>query len=170
MKSVDKYVYPDTNILINKFDCRDEDKLREIEALSTGGNPAYLQLHPIKVNFDFKHLKDIHHFIFQDIPLPGIGSFLFSFRFPGLPSSSFMAVGFGFLPAPIRVPSFLRILGIRKGSCSSHDPLTISSTLFTVYISDFRSAIPPTYRHTFPQLPVRTEPCTCASVLMYHGL
>jgi len=28
MKSVDKYVYPDTNILINKFDCRDEDKLK----------------------------------------------------------------------------------------------------------------------------------------------
>ena len=67
MKSVDKYVYPNTNILINKFDCRDEDKLREIEALSTGGNLAYLQLHPIKGNFDFKHLKDIHHFIFQDI-------------------------------------------------------------------------------------------------------
>ena len=67
MKSVDKYVYPDTNILINKFDCRDEDKLREIEALSTGGNLAYLQLHPIKGNFDFKHLKDIHHFIFQDM-------------------------------------------------------------------------------------------------------
>ena len=63
MKSVDKYVYPDTNILINKFDCRDEDKLREIEALSTGGNLAYLQLHPIKGNFDFKHLKDIHHCI-----------------------------------------------------------------------------------------------------------
>ena len=57
MKSVDKYVYPDTNILINKFDCRDEGKLREIEALSTGGNLAYLQLHPIKGNFDFKHLK-----------------------------------------------------------------------------------------------------------------
>ena len=67
MKSVDKYVYPDTNILINKFDCRNEDKLREIEALSTGGNLAYLQLHPIKGNFDFKHLKDIHHFIFQDM-------------------------------------------------------------------------------------------------------
>ncbi len=48
MKSVDKYVYPDTNILINKFDCRDADKLREIEALSTGGNLAYLQVHPIE--------------------------------------------------------------------------------------------------------------------------
>ena len=56
MKSVDKYVYPDTNILINKFDCRDEDKLREIEALSTGGNLAYLQLHPINDPFDVNTL------------------------------------------------------------------------------------------------------------------
>lgn len=48
MKSVDKYVYPGTTVLINKFNCRDAEKLREIEALSTGGNLAYLQLHPIK--------------------------------------------------------------------------------------------------------------------------
>ena len=72
MKSVDKYVYPDTNILINKFGCRDADKLREIEALSTGGNLAYLQVHPIEGNFDFKHLKDIHHFIFQVLGSGGI--------------------------------------------------------------------------------------------------
>ena len=67
MKSVDKYVYPGTSVLINKFNCRDAEKLREIEALSTGGNLAYLQLHPIKGKYDFKHLKDIHHFIFQDM-------------------------------------------------------------------------------------------------------
>ena len=28
---------------------------------------AYLQLHPIEGKYDFKHLKDIHHFIFQDM-------------------------------------------------------------------------------------------------------
>ena len=67
MKSVDKYVYPGTTVLINKFNCQDAEKLREIEALSTGGNLAYLQLHPIKGKYDFKHLKDIHHFIFQDM-------------------------------------------------------------------------------------------------------
>lgn len=67
MKSIDKYVYPDTDVLINKFNCQDADKLREIEALSTGGNLAYLQLHPIKGKFDFNHLKEIHRFIFQDI-------------------------------------------------------------------------------------------------------
>ena len=67
MNSVDKYVYPNTNILINKFGCRNEEKLKEIEALSTGGNLAYLQLHPINGSFDFNHLKEIHRFIFQDI-------------------------------------------------------------------------------------------------------
>ena len=64
---IDKYVYPGTNILINKFNCRDESELGKIEALSTGGNLAWLQLHPIQGNFDFEHLKRIHHFIFQDL-------------------------------------------------------------------------------------------------------
>ena len=45
MKQTDPYVYPGTNVLINKFDCHDPDRLMEIEALSTGGNLAYLQLH-----------------------------------------------------------------------------------------------------------------------------
>jgi len=67
MKYVDKYVYPGTAVLINRFDCKNAEKLREIEALSTGGNLAYLQLHPIKGKHDFKHLKDIHRFIFQDL-------------------------------------------------------------------------------------------------------
>lgn len=64
---IDKYVYPGTNILINKFNCHDEKELRRIEALSTGGNLAWLQLHPIEGSFDFEHLKRIHHFIFQDL-------------------------------------------------------------------------------------------------------
>lgn len=64
---VDKYVYPGTNILINKYNCRDEEELKRIETLSTGGNLAWLQLHPIEGDFDFEHLKKIHYFIFQDI-------------------------------------------------------------------------------------------------------
>lgn len=67
MQYNDKYVYPGTNVLINKFNCQDAGKLKEIETLSTGGNLAYLQLHPIKGKFDFNHLKKIHFFIFQDI-------------------------------------------------------------------------------------------------------
>ena len=67
MKSVDKYVYPGTHVLINKYNCRDADELKELEARSTMGNLVYLQLHPMRGKFDFKHLKDIHQFIFQDV-------------------------------------------------------------------------------------------------------
>lgn len=67
MNNADKYVYPGTNILINKYGCRDAEKLQQIEILSTAGNLAYLQLHPIEGSFDFQHLKDIHHFIFQNL-------------------------------------------------------------------------------------------------------
>ena len=53
MESVDQYVYPGTTILRNKFNCQDAEKLREIEALSTGGNLAYLQLHPSRRDGSF---------------------------------------------------------------------------------------------------------------------
>lgn len=67
MSNADKYVYPGTDVLINKFGIRDHDELRKDEILSTAGNLAYLQLHPIKGQFDFRHLKEIHRFIFQDL-------------------------------------------------------------------------------------------------------
>ena len=67
MKQFDTYVYPGTEVLINKFDCRDPNELKKLEALSTGGNLAFLQLNPVRGRFDFQHLKDIHFFIFQDI-------------------------------------------------------------------------------------------------------
>ena len=67
MQQADRYVYPGTDVLINKFGCRDAQKLKEIEILSTGGNLAWLQLHPIDGKFDFKHLRDIHYAIFQDL-------------------------------------------------------------------------------------------------------
>ena len=57
MGSVDKYVYPGTNVLINLFDCHDGLELEKLEALSTGANLAWLQLHPISGSFDFKHLN-----------------------------------------------------------------------------------------------------------------
>ncbi len=67
MESIDHYKYPGEDILINEFDCHNAEDLAMLEALSTGGNLVYLQMHPIKGKFDFKHLKDIHKFIFQDI-------------------------------------------------------------------------------------------------------
>lgn len=67
MASIDHYKYPGEDVLINEFDCHNVEELVMLEALSTGGNLAYLQMHPIKGKFDFKHLKDIHKFIFQDV-------------------------------------------------------------------------------------------------------
>lgn len=67
MESIDFYKYPGEDVLVNYFDCHDAEELAMLEALSTGANLLYLQLHPIDGKFDFKHLKDIHHFIFQDV-------------------------------------------------------------------------------------------------------
>ena len=36
MGSIDKYVYPGSDILINKFDCHNKAELEKLEALSTG--------------------------------------------------------------------------------------------------------------------------------------
>ncbi len=53
MRVPDKYVYPGTDVLINKFGCKDEKKLQRLEMLSTAGNLAHLQFYPLDGNFDF---------------------------------------------------------------------------------------------------------------------
>lgn len=62
-----RYCYPDSDILINKFDIRDRNKLQMIERKLTMIRLLELFHDPVKGNFDFQHLKDIHQFIFQDI-------------------------------------------------------------------------------------------------------
>ena len=57
MKNTDIYSYPDEDILINKFDCHDKEKLSELEAIVSGYALLNLQLHPINGKFDFAHLK-----------------------------------------------------------------------------------------------------------------
>ena len=63
----DPYLYPDSEILINLFDERDEQKLAEIEAAYTTFRLRQLCDEPEKGVFNFKHLCQIHRFIFQDI-------------------------------------------------------------------------------------------------------
>lgn len=67
MDHIDTYKYPGEDVLINKFDCHDQEVLYRLEADSTAGNLLYLQLHPVHGKFDFNHLKRIHRFIFQDV-------------------------------------------------------------------------------------------------------
>lgn len=58
------YCYPNTEILKNKFDIQDSDKLLEAEILLTSCRLFELQKHPENGNFDLKHLQKIHKRIF----------------------------------------------------------------------------------------------------------
>lgn len=62
-----KYCYPNSDVLINKLDIRDADKLETFERKLTMLRIMELINNPIKGNYDYKHLKAIHGFIFQDV-------------------------------------------------------------------------------------------------------
>ncbi len=62
-----RYCYPDTKVLINKLNIKDANQLFEAEKELTSIRLRELQDSPIKGKFDFKHLKDIHKYIFQDL-------------------------------------------------------------------------------------------------------
>lgn len=61
------YCYPDTDILINKLDIHNSSQLIEAETRIASIRLYQLQKHPVKGNFDFKHLCSIHNHIFQDL-------------------------------------------------------------------------------------------------------
>ncbi|MCF8001545.1 MAG: Fic family protein [Halanaerobiales bacterium] len=62
-----KYCYPGTNILINKLDIKDEELLRKANSLYSAQRLLELQAEPLSGNYDLQHLKNIHHYIFQDL-------------------------------------------------------------------------------------------------------
>lgn len=59
--------YPDTTVLINKFDIRDEDKLNEVESVISSVRYAEWLTAPKVDTFDFEHYKAVHHFLFSDL-------------------------------------------------------------------------------------------------------
>ena len=59
--------YPDTTVLINKFDIRDEEKLNEVESVLASARFAEWLNAPKADSFDFEHYKAIHHFLFSDL-------------------------------------------------------------------------------------------------------
>ena len=59
--------YPDTTVLINKFDIHDEATLNEVEGTLTAAKSAQWLNAPEKDTFDFEHYKAIHHFLFADL-------------------------------------------------------------------------------------------------------
>lgn len=62
-----EYCYPDSNVLINKFNITNSDDLSVAEREITSVKLAYAKQNRISGNFDLKHLQDIHKFLFEDI-------------------------------------------------------------------------------------------------------
>lgn len=63
----DPYVYKNSEILKNKFEIKNEESFKEMEADYTSMRIKELVVNPIKGEYDFKHFLSIHEYIFQDI-------------------------------------------------------------------------------------------------------
>lgn len=61
------YCYSNTDILINKLNINDDNDLYLAEQELVGLRIKEIVLTPVKGNFDFRHLKNIHKFLFQDV-------------------------------------------------------------------------------------------------------
>ena len=61
------YCYPDSDVLMNKLNIHDAEKLQEAERKLTMLRLIDLLDRPVAGKFDFKHLQNIHKYIFQDI-------------------------------------------------------------------------------------------------------
>lgn len=66
---IDSYVYPNTEVLKNKFGIRDSERLLEIEKTITLGAWQDIREGKIKIKktFDYKHLKSLHKELFKDL-------------------------------------------------------------------------------------------------------
>ncbi len=65
--SISANCYPDTTVLINKFDIRDEAKLNEIESVLTTVKYTEWLSDPKAETFDFDHYKAVHRYLFSDL-------------------------------------------------------------------------------------------------------
>lgn len=63
----DLYLYPNTEILVNKFDIKDIEKLNSLEADFTSSRLKDIIQNGITGDFNLEHLLQFHYTIFQDI-------------------------------------------------------------------------------------------------------
>jgi len=63
----DTYTYPDSEVLKNKADLREQTALEAFEADATAIRLLELIEHPLPGNFDLAHLQGIHRHLFQDV-------------------------------------------------------------------------------------------------------
>lgn len=61
------YCYKGTNVLINKLNITNDEDLFNAERELVSLRTFELNEKPLKGNFDFKYLKDIHKYLFQDV-------------------------------------------------------------------------------------------------------
>lgn len=67
LDAVSDHCYPNSTVLINKFDIRDQKKLDEVESVLTSARTVEWFNNPSSEKFDFRHYKEIHHFLFHDL-------------------------------------------------------------------------------------------------------
>lgn len=63
----DRYCYPNTNVLINKLNIRDQSTLSEVERSITLIRTLEVDEMSTDVQFDLDHLRAIHNILFHDI-------------------------------------------------------------------------------------------------------
>ena len=61
------YCYKGTDILINKLNITNDEDLFNAERELVSLRTYELNEKPLKGNFDFNYLKDIHKYLFQDV-------------------------------------------------------------------------------------------------------
>lgn len=61
------YCYKSSDVLINKLNIQDEETFLKAERLYSGLRQSELLNKPINGDLDFKHLKAIHFYLFQDL-------------------------------------------------------------------------------------------------------
>lgn len=61
------YCYPNSDVLMNKLNIRDMDKLQKFERRLTMLRISELLDKPVVGKFDLGHLQQIHRYIFQDV-------------------------------------------------------------------------------------------------------
>ena len=63
----DFYCYPDTDVLMNRFNIQDYEELQIIERKLSYAKITHLHATPFKGTFNLKYIQKIHRFIFSDV-------------------------------------------------------------------------------------------------------
>ncbi|WP_027963666.1 Fic/DOC family protein [Halalkalibacillus halophilus] len=100
-------LYPNSDVLVNYFDLKEQEKLDLVEGILTTNRLMELEHHPLEGEFDLTHLKAIHFHIFQDI-YPFVGKI----RTENLAKGSF-----SFAAAPFIIPAATQIFNQLKEEC-----------------------------------------------------